>query len=413
MKYKFSPENFTVLAVDDTPANLMVLASVLNKEGYRVLTARNGESGIQRAIHGQPDIILLDIMMPKIDGFETCTRLKADPETAAIPVIFMTALDHVKHKVRGFEVGGVDYIIKPFEQAELLARIQTHLTNNQLMRHLDHEVTKQTAEIQQSLTREQDLRLSLAYSLEKEHEINRLKSNIIATISHELRTPLNAIIGFSENLIEEAEEFNNLETIYLNDIQRIRQAGSHLLQIINGILDLSKLEADQMSVNISSFEIDQMIQKVVDTVKPIIEKHGNTLLVNSQLTFYRLDSDELKIQQILLNLLTNAAKFTRNGTITLNLFQNNNGYICFSVKDTGIGISEENKAMIFDSFRQVDHSMSRVYEGTGLGLAISKQFAELLSGKIEMESELGSGSIFTLILPVSPEKMHLASFELI
>lgn len=405
--YQFSPNKFTILAIDDTQANLKVLATVLTEEGFRVLTARNGESGIQRALHGKPDLILLDVMMPTIDGFETCIRLKNDPETASIPVIFMTALDHTKHKVRGFEVGGVDYISKPFEHPELLARLKTHLTNHQLLRKLDDEVRKQTEEIQTALTREQTLRRSLAIALDKEHELNQLKSNIIATISHELRTPLNAIIGYSENMLEEAREFNNLDSLYLQDTERIFQAGGHLLQLINDILDLAKLEANQMHAKITTFSILNLLENISETIKPLMEKQGNEFLLENTSSILFIDSDELKVRQILLNLLTNAAKFTHKGTVTLTILERNDGYLCFSVEDTGIGISVENHQKIFDSFRQVQHSKSRSYEGTGLGLAISKQFAELLAGKIELDSQFGKGSIFTLSLPILNEELKV------
>ncbi|MFK7804410.1 MAG: hybrid sensor histidine kinase/response regulator [Anaerolineae bacterium] len=401
--YQFDPKEFTVLAIDDTPANLMILVEFLNQEGFRVLTASNGQSGIQRAIHGKPDIILLDVMMPNMDGFETCIKLKSDPQTQSVPVIFMTALNDTRHKVRGFEVGGVDYIPKPFEQAELLARLQTHLTNNRLILNLDQEVVKRTNELHRSLVREQDLRQSLAVALNKEQDLNKLKSSIIATISHELRTPLNAIIGYSEVVIEEIEEEDDLDSCHVEDIRRIRQSGHHLLKIINGILDLSKLEANKMNLIFKDFDVQLFVDDLVGAISPLMIKQGNALKIDNRLTINTIRSDKLKVRQILLNFLTNAAKFTMNGLVTLSFYENADGDVCLAVKDTGIGISKENHAMIFDSFRQVEHSMSRSYDGTGLGLAICKQFAELLEGHIEIESELDQGSIFTLILPITQE----------
>ena len=232
---------------------------------------------------------------------------------------------------------------------------------------------------------------------------NQTKSLFLANVSHELRTPLNAIIGYSELLLDEIVHEKKLDlTEGQTDLERIRYSGRHLLAIVNNILDLSKIEAEEMELVFSPVLLDSLLSVVVDTVRPIADQQNNQL----HITFSQLDDyiylDQTKVQQVLLNLLSNAAKFTSDGEISLHssvIKEDDQEQIKFVVQDTGIGISENNLETIFDSFQQVDNSETRSFRGTGLGLAIVKNLVDLMSGTLTVVSEIEQGTTFTVVLP--------------
>ncbi len=232
---------------------------------------------------------------------------------------------------------------------------------------------------------------------------NKAKSQFVANMSHELRTPLNAIIGYSEMLIEEAEDLGQSE--YVPDLKKIRFAGKHLLGLINDILDFAKIEAGKMDVLVESFAVEDLVRQVETTIAPLVKKNENTLEVTIEPDLGTMLSDETKIRQNLFNLLSNASKFTKRGTITLAVRKlagpDADGSLEFRVSDTGIGMTAEQKARLFEAFTQADASTSRNYGGTGLGLAITKQFCRMLGGDIAVETEYGKGSAFIITLPRS------------
>jgi signal transduction histidine kinase/CheY-like chemotaxis protein len=228
---------------------------------------------------------------------------------------------------------------------------------------------------------------------------NRAKSQFLANMSHELRTPLNAIIGYSEMLQEEAHDLEQEE--FIPDLQKIQKAGQHLLALINDILDLSKIEAGKMELYLETFEVSHMLQEVVSTVKPLVELKSNRLEIHLDDKLGSMHSDLTKVRQVLFNLLSNASKFTEQGTIRLEATRqpvDGQEYLRFKVTDTGIGMSPEQLGRLFQTFSQADASTTRKYGGTGLGLAISQKFCQMLNGDIQVESEPGKGSIFTVSL---------------
>jgi PAS domain S-box-containing protein len=232
---------------------------------------------------------------------------------------------------------------------------------------------------------------------------NRAKSTFLANMSHELRTPLNAIIGYSELLEEEAHS-QALED-FASRLERVRRAGWHLLDLINTILDLSKIEAGRMDLSLESMEVAPLVEEVVGTLRPLVAQNGNTLTVRCAAGLPLVYADRMKLRQILLNLLGNAAKFTENGTITFNIDSvrdSRRERIRFRVDDTGIGMSAEQLAQLFQPFTQGDTSTTRRYGGTGLGLALSRRYAQLMSGDIDVTSRLDEGSTFTLLVPTPP-----------
>ena len=247
---------------------------------------------------------------------------------------------------------------------------------------------------------------------------NRAKSAFLANMSHELRTPLNAIIGYSDMLVEDAEDLGNLEVV--SDLDKIRTAGKHLLRLIDDILDISKIEADKMEIYLESFDVGGLIEEVATTIKPLMEKNGNTLQVLSAQNIGAMHGDLMKVRQVMLNLLSNAAKFSANGAIVLtveritseelkNKYQPrvaqmlilDSEYLVFRVTDTGIGMTKEQQERLFQPFTQADSSTTRKYGGTGLGLTISQRFCQMMGGDIEVTSELDCGSTFTAFLPAS------------
>jgi signal transduction histidine kinase/DNA-binding response OmpR family regulator len=241
---------------------------------------------------------------------------------------------------------------------------------------------------------------------------SRYKSEFLASMSHELRTPLNAIIGYSEMLEEEAGDLG--QEAFVPDLEKIHGAGKHLLSLINNVLDLSKIEAGKMDLYLENFEIASTIQEVVATVKPLVEKNGNSLEVHCADGLGAMRADLTKVRQTLFNLLSNACKFTERGTVTLWAGResvNGGEWISFSVSDTGIGMSPEQTSKLFQAFTQADTSTTRRYGGTGLGLAISRKFCQMMGGDIMVASTLGEGSRFTVRLPaivVEPEAVSLS-----
>ena len=243
---------------------------------------------------------------------------------------------------------------------------------------------------------------ALQEALEQAESASRSKSAFLANMSHELRTPLNAIIGYSEMLQEDAAEAGNERSV--QDLQRIHGAGHHLLSLINGILDLSKIEAGKMQLDVQRFDVNGMLQDVVATLQPILDGNGNRFVVQYEPDLGLMETDETKLRQALFNLLGNAAKFTEGGTVTLEADRYSRGgedWLRFVVRDTGIGIPEDQMSRLFQDFSQIDSSSSRKYGGTGLGLAISRRYCQMMGGDIEASSQVGQGSTFTVQLPAT------------
>ena len=239
---------------------------------------------------------------------------------------------------------------------------------------------------------------------------NEAKSTFLANMSHELRTPLNAIIGYSEMLIEDAEDENE---DFIPDLDKINNSGKHLLGLINDILDLSKVESGKMELFIEEFDLKKIIEEVEATIKPLVEKNGNKLIVEYKTDIEKISADLTKIRQILLNLLSNSAKFTKDGTITISVVNSkvNKHAVDFNISDTGIGMTPDQVDKVFKPFTQADEKTTRKFGGTGLGLTITKMFAEMMGGDINLKSKEGEGTTFTVTIPTKvsdPKKQDIA-----
>ncbi|MGA7160951.1 MAG: PAS domain S-box protein [Bacteroidota bacterium] len=271
---------------------------------------------------------------------------------------------------------------------------------------IDHDVTERTkaeAQIKEQIKIIEKQNLELEKARDLAMEANKTKSAFLASMSHELRTPLNAIIGYSEMILEEMGDAN--ETHYQGDLERIRSAGKNLLELINEVLDLSKIEAGKMELYLEEFQLGGLVDEVVSTVQPLMEKNENTLLVNVTQNIPTVRLDHTKVRQILFNLISNASKFTQKGTITLYADMVSapdlpGRKITLKVTDTGIGLTEEQIARLFKEFSQADSSTTRKYGGTGLGLAITKRFTDMMNGSIDVQSEPNEGTTFIVTLPL-------------
>jgi two-component system, sensor histidine kinase and response regulator len=383
-----------ILIVDDLPENIRLLSDILNEQGYQVRGVVKGSIVLNVAKSGWAELILLDINMPEMDGYQVCQHLQADPQTASIPVIFLSASNDLLDKVKAFRVGGVDYIIKPFQVEEVLARVTTHLKLCKLQNTLEQEVEART--------------LQLTLALQEADSANLAKSNFMANMSHELLTPLNAVIGYSEILKEEATEIGQ-EALFLPDLEKIHSAAHNLLGIIHNVLNLSKIDTDKIELNLETVTIFSIIEEVFATSKPLIYKSANTLVVNLPESDFDVYVDVFKVRSGLLNLLNNANKFTKKGIIILTVSSCRDGdrdFVSFRVTDTGIGIAPEHIKQLFKPFSQVDDSSTRKYGGVGLGLVLTEKFCRTMGGKIEVESEVGMGSHFTIKLPITVKPLN-------
>ncbi len=256
--------------------------------------------------------------------------------------------------------------------------------------------------IHTDITQQREADAELHSARERADAANAAKSAFLANMSHELRTPMNAILGYSEMLMEEAEELEQDE--FIPDLKKISQAGNHLLALINDVLDLSKIESGKMEIFPEEIDVARLIDEVIATAQPLVEKQQNQLIIERDENLGKAHQDLTKVRQTLFNLLSNASKFTEHGTITLRVTQQTkqcDAWLSFAVSDTGIGIPQDKLEHIFKEFSQADESTTRDFGGTGLGLSISKRFCEMLGGELKVESEVGKGSTFTILIPAT------------
>ncbi len=380
----------TVLLIDDNIITRTLLVSILEKADYKVVISCCAEETLKRLRALTPDIILLDVMMPGMNGFSFCRKLKKNPKYQDIPVIFLTSLSQQADIVKGFDAGGQDYIIKPFNQQELLARVRTHI-------HL-HDMLLENKRLS---------RLAL--------DASRSKSEFLASMSHEIRTPLNSIIGMAEVLADTTLSDEQREYVHI-----FRSAGENLLEIINDILDLSKIEAGQTELEAIDFDLPTLLESVTTLVSLRADEQETTIHthIDGDVPFY-LNGDPTRLRQILLNLVGNAVKFTRKGrveiTVSTSSADETKPQLLFAIKDNGIGIPAEKQQMIFDSFTQADSLTTRKYGGTGLGLTICQKLLTIMQGRIWLTSQPGKGSTFFFTIPflqaTSPRPVFLGCVQ--
>jgi signal transduction histidine kinase len=394
-----------ILIVDDTPENLQVLSATLSDRGYKIRGVINGKMALRAARSAAPNLILLDIRMPDMDGYEVCKQLKSDSQTSEIPVIFISALDEVLDKVKAFQIGGVDYITKPFQVEEVLARVEHQITIQRLQKQLlDRNIQLQQEIVERKKAEEAAAAASLA------------KSQFVANMSHELRTPLNAILGFTQVMSRDSL----LTSEQIENLRIINRSGEHLLELINDVLDLSKIEAGIIALDESSFDLYQLLDTLEEMfqIKAEDKRLQLSFAVESNVPQY-IKTDEKKLRVCLINLLGNAIKFTNNGgsiwlrarlenppqqaksEILPDLNSSEESYLAFEVEDTGVGIAAADIDTLFDAFVQTEAGKKSA-DGTGLGLTITKKYVEIAGGDIQCSSILGGGTIFKFNIKIAP-----------
>lgn len=390
-----------ILVVDDEPINQKVLANHLGLQGYEVVPALNGIDALNALEKQRFDLVVLDVMMPEMSGYEVCERLRESFNMFELPVLMLTAKNQIGDFVRGLEAGANDYLTKPFDKRELLARVRTMIS----LREAVAAALTRAAELEQEKTRVAKLRgdaEGLAREADEARRISREKEDLLATMSHEIRTPLNAIIGYSEILHEDMEMEEQKE--FVPDVLKIQSSAKHLLALINNILDLSKIERGKMELFYEDCRPTELSDALLYTIQPMIARNNNELEIDVHENMETFRTDTMKLHQILLNLLSNAAKFTRRGKIKLEMsrLEEEPGKMSFTVSDTGIGMTKDQVGNLFQAYGQADCSTSKHYGGTGLGLVITKKLVEMMGGAIHVESELGWGTRFTVVLPFTP-----------
>jgi PAS domain S-box-containing protein len=366
---------------------------------------RHSEERYRRLVELSPDAVLVHCDGTIVYANVACMRLlgAANPDQLLgrplMEIIHPDYTDIVAARLRQMQEQGVAVPLLE----EKLVRLDGQVVNVEVASMpIPYQDSSAYLAVIRDITERLETRTALRAAKEAAESANLAKSQFLANMSHELRTPLNAIIGYSEILREEAEELDY--TDFLSDLRKIHTAGKHLLSLINDVLDLAKIEAGKMPPYLEFFDVSTVIHDAVSTIDPLIEKNANTLHVQAADQVGTMYSDITKVRQSLLNLLSNACKFTKEGPITLTVTRETGAdkeWLCFQVRDTGIGMSPEQIRRLFQPFLQADASTTRQYGGTGLGLTITQHFCHMLGGTITVESALGEGSTFTMRLPAA------------
>lgn len=362
-----------ILVVDDKPENLDILIAYLDTCGFTISVALNGMEAIELAIEFIPDIILLDVMMPGMNGFETCHVLKQNDKTKGIPVIFMTALSETIDKVKGFQAGGVDYITKPFQQEEVLARVNAHLT----ICHQRKKLERRNVELLQ---------------------LNQEKNEFLGIVSHDLKSPLTGILGFAQLLKHYRKDFSEVEIREF--VEGVESNVKQMLDLIENLLDVNRLETGKMTFSLGKVDLGVYMFEALYRYRLEAETKKIRLHFDLPQGKYFVYADERAIRQVLDNMISNAIKYSfgeKNIYIDLTVIGE---YIRCQVHDEGQGLTAEDKAQLFQKFARLSAKPTGGEHSTGLGLSIVKKLVEAMEGRVWAESDgKNRGSTFTVELP--------------
>jgi two-component system, sensor histidine kinase and response regulator len=361
---------FDILIVDDVHANLKVLGDILKGEGYKVRPALNGHQALQAAEKEKPDLILLDIMMPEMNGYEVCRRLKEIPEMSDIPVIFISALNGTEDIVKAFSSGGIDYITKPFKSEEVRKRVSTHLM-----------VSWQSRELKR---------------------LNAEKDKFISIIAHDLRGPMGGIMGLAQIMADETRSYSDKAKKEMS--ATLHKTAINVYNLLEQLLNWSKIASGHIDYNPQKLILKDHVNKILGIFSETSREKSITL--NSEIDEgLRVNADHDMLETILRNLISNAIKFTKSGgSVSVSTGSGEKGMVYVTVKDTGIGMSNE----IIDNIFRIDVNTKRPGTNgelsTGMGLLLCQGFIEKHGGKLKISSEEGKGSEFTFTIPDSDEK---------
>ena len=370
----------SILVVDDDPVVRSLMRATLQRDGFDVIEADDGVEGCRHYSEHRPDLLLVDLVMPHMDGYELCRELRSRPESAYVPILVATTLDDLPSIARAYDAGATDFLPKPINWLVLNHRVRYILRASRAF---------------EELRRNQE---RLIAAKEAAEAASRAKSEFLANMSHELRTPLNAVIGFSDMMSDRM--FGSLNKKYAEYADIIGTSGRHLLAIITDILDLAKADADKLFLAEEKVDLAEVVKLSSQIV--------HDMALQAQIDFDS-DIDELlppilgdsaKLTQILVNLLSNAVKFTPSGgKVRVAVERSANRGITLRVEDTGIGMSPEQIPIALEPFGQIESSFSRKHAGVGLGLPLTKRLVELHGGCIEIDSAPGKGTVASIYLP--------------
>ena len=400
-----------ILLVDDRPENLVALQAILEPLGQILVQANSGAEALKCILQHEFAVILLDVQMPDMNGFDVAQIIKSREKSRFIPVIFLSAISKEDAYVfKGYSMGAVDYVFKPFNPDVLRSKVAVfvdlYLKQQQIRQQSELLAESQRREME--LQHRTELLETEAKSAAKLAELNAelhtrqveleqamgVRNRFYASMSHELRTPINAVIGYSTLLIDNI--YGPLNEKQREGLQRTLKAARHLLELVNDVLDLSKIEAGKIELALQPVNIEALIEDLFVTVRPLADEFETTLSFEHPSELPTVVTDPRRVRQILLNLLSNAIKFGMQKPIRVVCNRCEDGGVLIEVVDQGEGISEEDQSRVFEEFVQVSPTQQ---PGTGLGLPISRRLAALLDGSLEVESTLGQGSVFSLRLP--------------
>ena len=368
-------QNSRILVVDDIEANVKMLEGILKTQNFKTYSAYSGKQALEIINRMSVDLVLLDINMPQMDGYEVCEKIKENENLQDIPIIFVSALDATVDKVRGFQAGAVDYVSKPYQVIEVLARIRAHLTNY-----------KQRKEIER--LRQQD----------KEYfqTLNEMRDDVMNMATHDMKNPLNNII-LTVRMLEKYGNIQDEKGKFL--LKTIENSVGQMKELITGILDIAKIETG-LDIKKEKVDLTRFVRELVrEFLVPAATKKIQ-LQFNPPATAIEIEIDVERMKQVFRNLLSNAVKYTPNqGKVTV-ILESNEAEVTISIQDTGLGIPAEDIPHLFDKFYRVTKSDRNDIEGTGLGLAIAKSIIEQHQGTIHVESEVEQGTTFVIKLPL-------------
>jgi len=354
-----------ILLVDDTPANLQLLSNILHDKGYNIGIAISGMQALESVNTDPPDLILLDIQMPEMDGFETFKALKLNPNANDIPVMFLTVVADSEKIVEGFELGAVDYITKPFNIPELTSRVATHI--------------------------------EIKRSREKLTELNATKDKLFSIISHDLKSSVGSIFNITDLLLENFDEYEPDKIRQI--LTSISQSSKTTFELLENLLDWARLQTGKFTQQIEKLDLKTIIYNTLQLYE-VIAKNKSITLQNNILSDISIQGDSNMTQTVLRNLISNAIKFTdADGMVTVNSLESDL-QVEIQVSDSGVGIVPENIPYLFSIEKNISTPGTRGERGTGLGLMLCKELIEKQGGKIWVESKLGKGSTFKFTLAV-------------
>lgn len=363
------PSRDRILAVDDSPDNLFLIQTILEDEGYAIDLAEDGFEALDRIERDPPSLILLDVMMPNLDGYEVTRRVRADLSLPYIPILLITAHEG-SSVVAGLDAGADDFIRKPVEMDELQARVRSLLR--------------------------------LKHSIDERERMSREREDFVSRLTHDLRTPLVAADRML-NLMQ-SHAFGELPDTACEAIDTMIRSNNNLLDMVNLLLEVYRYEAGRKELTFTTFDLGDAVREIVGELTPLAREKKIDIVQDFQVEEAKMFGDRLELRRVFINIIGNAIKFTDRGTVTLRLFSESNDtqskpHYVLEVEDTGIGIRPEDRVDLFERFRQGKHKRS----GSGLGLHLCRRIVDAHGGSIEVSSEVGRGSLFWIVLPFDGE----------